>query len=222
VQIKFGEITGGRLVEGYGLTEAAPVTHCNPIYGLRKAGSIGIPFPDVEAKIMDYDTLAEKPLGEEGELWLRGPQVMTGYWQKPDETVKTVTPDGWLRTGDIAKTDEQGYFYIVDRLKDMINVSGYKVIPREVEEVLFTHPKVQEAVVAGVPDPVRGETVKAYIVLKPGETATADEIIAFCKKRLAGFKVPWQIEFRAELPKTMVGKFLRRVLVEQEKEKMTR
>jgi long-chain acyl-CoA synthetase len=222
VQIKFGEITGGRLVEGYGLTEAAPVTHCNPIYGLRKAGSIGIPFPDVEAKIMDYDTLAEKPLGEEGELWLRGPQVMTGYWQKPDETVKTVTPDGWLRTGDIAKTDEQGYFYIVDRLKDMINVSGYKVIPREVEEVLFTHPKVQEAVVAGVPDPVRGETVKAYIVLKPGETATADEIIAFCKKRLAGFKVPWQIEFRAELPKTMVGTFLRRVLVEQEKEKMTR
>ncbi len=219
VQLKFGEITGGRLVEGYGLTEAAPVTHCNPIYGQRKAGSIGIPFPDVEAKIMDYDKFVEKPLGEEGELWLKGPQVMKGYWQKPDETAKTITEDGWLRTGDIARMDEQGYFYIVDRLKDLIIASGLKIIPREVEEVLFMHPKVQEAVVAGVPDPYRGETVKAYIVLKPGETLTNEEVTAWCAERLAPFKVPKQIEFRSELPKTQVGKVLRRVLVEEEKKK---
>ena len=219
VQLKFGEITGGRLVEGYGLTEAAPVTHCNPIYGVRKAGSIGIPFPDVEAKVMDYEKLVEKPVGEEGELWVKGPQVMKGYWRRPDETAKAITPDGWLRTGDIARVDEDGYFYIVDRLKDMINVGGLKVIPREVEEVLFQHPKVQEAVAVGVPDPVRGETVKAYVVLKPGEAATVEEITSWCFERLAPFKVPRQIEFRSELPKTMVGKVLRRVLVEEEKRK---
>ena len=220
VQIKFGEITGGRLVEGYGLTEAAPVTHCNPIYGERRKGSIGLPFPNVEAKIMDYETFTEKPVGQDGELWLRGPQVMKGYWNKPDETAKTVTEDGWLRTGDIARVDADGYFYIVDRLKDIIIASGFNIIPREVEEVLFEHPKVQEAVVAGVPDMYRGETVKAYIVLKPGETATPDEIIAFCKERLVAFKTPKYVEFRSELPKTMVGKFLRRVLVEEEKRKL--
>ncbi len=219
VQVKFGEITGGRLVEGYGLTEAAPVTHCNPIYGVRKAGSIGIPFPDVEAKIMDYDKFVEKPQGEDGELWLTGPQVMKGYWGRPDETAKTITEDGWLRTGDIARVDEDGYFYIVDRLKDMINVGGLKVIPREVEEVLFQQSKVQEAVVVGVPDSVRGEVVKAYVVLKPGETATIEEITQWCAGQLAPFKVPRQIEFRSELPKTMVGKVLRRVLVEEEKKK---
>lgn len=220
VQVKFGEITGGRLVEGYGLTEAAPVSHCNPIYGQRKAGSIGIPFPDVEAKIMDYEKLVEKPIGEDGELWLRGPQVMKGYWGKPDETAKTITEDGWLRTGDIARMDNQGYFYIVDRLKDIIIASGFNIVPREVEEVLYLHPKVQEAVVAGVPDPYRGETVKAYIVLKPGETATVEEITSFCETHLAKFKVPKQVEFRSELPKTQVGKFLRRVLVEEEKKKL--
>jgi long-chain acyl-CoA synthetase len=220
VQIKFGEITGGRLVEGYGLTEAAPVTHCNPIYGERRKGSIGLPFPNVEVKIMDYETFVEKPVGQDGELWLRGPQVMKGYWNKPDETAVTVTEDGWLRTGDIARVDADGYFYIVDRLKDIIIASGFNIIPREVEEVLFEHPKVQEAVVAGVPDMYRGETVKAYIVLKPGETATPDEIIAFCKERLAAFKTPKYVEFRSELPKTMVGKFLRRVLVEEEKRKL--
>lgn len=220
VQIKFGEITGGRLVEGYGLTEAAPVTHCNPIYGQRKAGSIGLPLSDVEAKIMDYEKLVEKPVGEDGELWLRGPQVMKGYWGKPDETAKTITEDGWLRTGDIARMDDQGYFYIVDRLKDIIIASGFNIVPREVEEVLYQHPKVQEAVVAGVPDPYRGETVKAYVVLKPGEAATPEEIIQFCEKSLAKFKVPKQVEFRSELPKTQVGKFLRRVLVEEEKKKL--
>ena len=221
VQIKFGEITGGRLVEGYGLTEAAPVTHANPIYGERRAGSIGLPMPDVEARIMDYETLVEKAVGEEGELWLRGPQVMTGYWKNPGETAKAITADGWLRTGDIARMDADGYFYIVDRLKDIIIASGYNIIPREVEEVLFEHPGIQEAVVAGVPDMYRGETVKAYVVLKPGQTATSEEIRAFCKERLAPYKVPTQIEFRSELPKTMVGKFLRRVLVEEEKSKQT-
>ncbi len=220
VQIKFGEITGGRLVEGYGLTEAAPVTHCNPIYGQRKAGSIGIPLPDVDARIFDYEKLVEKPVGEEGELWVKGPQLMKGYYNKPEETAKTITEDGWLRTGDIARRDEEGYFYIVDRLKDIIIASGFKIVPREVEEVLFLHPKVQEAVVAGVPDKYRGETVKAYVVLKPEQTCTAEEIKKFCEERLAPYKVPKQVEFRAELPKTQVGKFLRRVLVEEEKKKL--
>jgi len=219
VQLKFGEITGGRLVEGYGLTEAAPVTHCNPIYGDRRAGSIGLPLPDVEAKIVDYETFADKPVGQEGELWVRGPQVMKGYWQRDDETAKTVTADGWLRTGDIARMDADGYFYIVDRLKDIIIASGFNIVPREVEEVLFEHPKVQEAVVAGVPDARRGETVKAYIVLKPGETATVDEIVAFCKERLAAYKVPRQIEFLDALPKSAVGKILRRELRAMEAKK---
>ena len=221
VQLKFDEITGGRLVEGYGLTEAAPVTHCNPIYGTRKAGSIGLPFPDVDAKIMDHEKRVEQPVGEQGELWVKGPQVMPGYWNQPDETAKTITPDGWLRTGDIARVDADGYFYIVDRLKDMINVAGYKVVPREVEEVLYQHAKVQEAVVAGVPDPYRGETVKAYIVLKAGETATVEELTKWCAEQLAPYKVPKRIEFRSELPKTVVGKFLRRVLVEEEQKNAT-
>jgi long-chain acyl-CoA synthetase len=217
VQIRFGEISGGRLVEGYGLTEAAPVTHCNPISGQRKSGSIGLPLPDVEAKIMDYETFAEKPAGEDGELWLRGPQVMKGYWNQPEETGKTITEDGWLRTGDIARVDGEGYFYIVDRLKDIIISSGLNIVPREIEEVLYMHPSVREAVVAGIPDPKRGETAKAYVVLKEGQTATAEEITAFCAKQLAPFKVPRLVEFRTELPKTQVGKVLRRVLIEEEK-----
>jgi long-chain acyl-CoA synthetase len=225
VQTRFGEISGGRLVEGYGLTEAAPVTHCNPVYGLRKSGSIGVPLPDVEVKLVTLEPdgsghFAEVPASEPGELALRGPQVMQGYWGRPDETAKTITEDGWLRTGDIARMDSDGYFYIVDRLKDIIIASGFNVVPREVEEVLFEHPKVQEAVVAGVPDAYRGETVKAYVVLRPGETATADELIAFCAERLAPYKVPKQVEFRSELPKTQVGKFLRRVLVEEERKKL--
>ncbi len=225
VQEKFGEITGGRLVEGYGLTEAAPVTHCNPIYGLRKSGSIGIPLPDVEAKLVSLEPgpdgrPVEVAVGQEGELALRGPQVMMGYWNKPEETANVKDADGWLYTGDIAKMDEDGYFYIVDRKKDLIIASGYNIVPREVEEVLFMHPAVQEAVVAGVPHPVRGETVKAYVVLKPGQKATADEIIAFCRQHLAAYKVPSMVEFRSELPKSMVGKFLRRVLVEEEKQKL--
>ncbi len=225
VQRKFETLTGGKLREGYGLTEAAPVTHANPIYGKSKAGSIGLPFPDVEARIVSLDPDEKgkfQPLGvgEEGELAVRGPQVMVGYWNRPEETKNVKDDEGWLYTGDIAKMDEEGYFYIVDRKKDLIIASGYNIVPREVEEVLFEHPKVQEAIVAGVPDPKRGETVKAYIVLKPGETATQEEIIAFCKERLAPYKVPKMVEFRTELPKSAVGKFLRRVLVEEEKQKL--
>ncbi|NUQ38250.1 MAG: long-chain fatty acid--CoA ligase [Caldilineales bacterium] len=225
VQKRFEELTGGRLREGYGLTEAAPVTHANPIYGHSKAGAIGLPFPDVEARIVSLDPGPDgKPaplgVGEEGELALRGPQVMVGYWNKPEETAKTRDEAGWLYTGDIAKMDEDGYFYIVDRKKDLIIASGYNIVPREVEEVLFEHPAVQEALVAGVPDAKRGETVKAYVVLKPGQTATAEELIAFCRENLAPYKVPKLVEFRSELPKSMVGKFLRRVLVEEEKAKL--
>lgn len=225
VQRRFEELTGGRLREGYGLTEAAPVTHANPIWGDSKPGSIGVPLADVEARIVSLDADANGSfqtldVGAEGELAVRGPQVMVGYWGHEDETRKVKDGEGWLYTGDIAKMDEDGYFYIVDRKKDLIIASGYNIVPREVEEVLFEHPKVQEAVVAGVPDPRRGESVKAYVVLKPGESATAEEIIAHCKKNLAPYKVPYQVEFRSELPKSMVGKFLRRVLVEEEVAKM--
>ena len=218
VQETFERITGGKLVEGFGMTECSPVATCNPLFGLRKAGSIGLPVPDTDAKIVDLETGATLGVGKEGELAVKGPQVMLGYWNRPDETAQTIH-DGWLHTGDIAKMDEDGYFYIVDRKKDMISASGLKVLPREVEEVLFLHPKVQEAVVAGIPDPYRGETVKAYVVLKSGLNATTDELTKFCKLHLASFKVPTQIEFRVELPKTLVGKVLRRVLVEEEKAK---
>ena len=220
VQTKFQELTGARLVEGYGLSEASPVTHANPIYGKNKIGTIGLPWPDTEAKIVDLETGAkELPVGEIGELIIRGPQVMKGYWNMPEETAITLR-NGWLYTGDIAKMDEEGYFQIVDRKKDMIIAGGFNIYPRDVEEVLYQHPKVKEAVVAGIPDPYRGETVKAYIILKEGETATPDEIIEFCKGKMAKYKVPTAVEFRKELPKTMVGKVLRRMLVEEEKKKL--
>ncbi len=218
VKQRFEEITGGKLVEGYGLSEAPTATHCNPINGLNKPGSIGLPFPDVECKIVDPETGEELPPGEPGELLIRAPQVMKGYLNRPEETAEALK-DGWLHTGDIAYMDEDGYFYIVDRKKDMIISGGYNVYPREVEEVLYQHPAVQEAAVAGVPHEYYGEMVKAYVVLKPGATATEEEIIQFCKERLAGYKVPKAVEFRSELPKTMVGKILRRVLVEEEKQK---
>ncbi len=220
IQKKFEEITGGRLVEGYGLTEASPVTHSNPIYGKRKAGSIGLPFPSTDARIVDLNTGEPLPAGEVGELCVKGPQVMKGYWNRPEETKIALDKEGWLHTGDIARMDEEGYFYIVDRKKDIIIASGYNIIPREVEEVLYKHPKVLEAVVAGVPDPYRGETVKAYIVLKEGEQATEEEIIEFCRQYLAPYKVPKLVEFRSELPKSQVGKLLRRVLVEEERRKL--
>ncbi|TAK28681.1 MAG: long-chain fatty acid--CoA ligase [Chloroflexota bacterium] len=216
VQTRFEELTGGRLVEGYGLTEAAPVTHCNPMDGLRKPGSIGVPFPDVQARIVDTASgETELPAGEIGELVLQGPQVMQGYWQQPSET-QDVLRDGWLHTGDIARMDEDGYFYIVDRKKDIIIAGGYNIYPRDVEEVLFQHPKVLEAVVVGVPDEYRGETVKAYVVLKPGESASEVELIAYCQEKVARYKVPTTVEFRDSLPKTLVGKYLRRALREEE------
>lgn len=222
VQTKFQELTGARLVEGYGLTEASPVTHANPIYGENRIGTIGLPWPDTDARIVDLET-GEKdmPPGEIGELVVKGPQVMRGYWNMPEETANQLR-NGWLYTGDIAKMDADGYFSIVDRKKDMIIAGGFNIYPREVEEVLYEHPKVKEAVVAGIPDPYRGETVKAYIVLKEGETATAEEIIEYCKGKMAKFKVPTLVEFRTELPKTMVGKILRRILVEEEKAKLAK
>ena len=215
VRKQFEAATGGRLVEGYGLTEASPITHCNPMNGIVKE-CIGIPFPDTDAKIVDpEDPTKELAQGEAGELAVHGPQIMKGYWNKPEETAM-VLRDGWLLTGDIAKMDGDGYFSIVDRKKDMILCSGYNVYPREVEEVLFMHPAVAEAAAIGVPDPYRGETVKAFVVLKAGVNATADEIIAFCKERLAPFKVPKHIEFAKDLPKSLVGKVLRRELRERE------
>lgn len=202
--------------EGYGLSEASPTTHCNPIFGDSKRGSVGIPFPRTDAAVMDIETGEPLPAGQVGELAVKGPQVMKGYWELPDETAVALR-DGWLYTGDMARMDEQGYFYIVDRKKDMICAAGYNVYPREIDEVLFEHPKVQEAVVAGVADAYRGETVKAFVVLKEGQTATKEEIIDFCKERLAPYKVPKKVEFRDGLPKSAVGKLLRRQLVEEDR-----
>jgi len=230
VRRRFMELTGGILVEGYGLSEASPVTHVNPMDDVEKIrdGSIGIPFPNTDAKIVDVETGEELPPGEVGELVVKGPQVMKGYWNRPKETEETLK-DGWLHTGDIAKMDEDGYFYIVDRKKDMINAAGYKVWPREVEEVLFKHPAVKEAAVIGVPDPYRGETVKAYIVPKDeykdvlANEGKKEELIReldkFCREHLAAYKVPRLWEFREELPKSLVGKVLRRVLREEERAK---
>ena len=215
VRRQFESATGGKLVEGFGLTEASPVTHCNPLNADAKEG-IGIPFPDTDAKIVDpEDWTKEVAPGGSGELIIRGPQIMKGYWNKPEESADMLK-DGWLLTGDIARMDEDGFFFIVDRKKDMILCSGYNVYPREVEEVLFAHPAVHEAAAIGVPDPYRGETVKAFVVLKPAKTATAEELIAFCKERLAPFKVPKVVEFTSDLPKSLVGKVLRRELRQRE------
>ncbi|MDO7786306.1 long-chain-fatty-acid--CoA ligase [Desulforamulus aquiferis] len=215
VQERFEAITGGKLVEGYGLTEAAPVTHCNPISGRRIKGSIGLPIPMTYYKIAELlKGEKEVPVGVPGELCIKGPQIMMGYWNKPEET-RLALRDGWLYTGDIATMDEDGYTYIVDRKKDMVITSGYNVYPREVEEVLFSYPKVQEAAVVGIPDKSRGEVLKAYLVLKEGEQCTKEEIIGFCRKQLAKYKVPKQVEFRTSLPKTIVGKVLRRILAEE-------
>jgi long-chain acyl-CoA synthetase len=216
VQNGFESLTGARLVEGYGLTEASPVTHANPLYGARKVGTIGVPLPDTDARIVDLETGERTlPAKEIGEVVVRGPQVMAGYWNRSDETAM-VLKDGWLYTGDIGYMDEQGYFTIVDRKKEMIIVGGFNVYPREVEEPLYEHSKVKEAVAVGLPDPYRGETVKVYIVLKEGQSATEEEIIDFCKKKMAKYKVPTLVEFRKELPKTLVGKVLRRALREEE------
>ena len=219
VQRKFQTITGGYLNEGYGLSEASPVTHANPLFGRSKPGSIGLPMPDTVSKIMDIEAgHTELPVGEAGELVLKGPQVMKGYWNRPDET-ETTLREGWLYTGDIATMDEEGYTFIVDRKKEMIIAGGYNIYPREIEEVLFEHPKILEAAAIGIPDEYRGETVKIFVVLKPGEQATAEELVEYCKTKLAKYKVPKFVEFRSELPKTIVGKVLRRLLAEEEKKK---
>jgi len=212
---RFEALTGGRLVEGYGLTETSPLTHGNPVHGERRVGSIGVPVPGTDARIVDIDTGEPLPPGRDGELEVRGPQVMLGYWNRPADTAE-VLRDGWLRTGDICRMDADGYFYVVDRKKEMIDAAGFKVVPREVEEVLLMHPAVAEAVVAGVPDAYRGETVKAFVVLRPGQEAAAEEIASFCRLHLAAFKIPRLVEFRRELPRSLVGKYLRRVLVEEE------
>ncbi|MEK7863178.1 MAG: AMP-binding protein, partial [Chloroflexota bacterium] len=219
---KFLELTGGaNLVEGYGLTEAAPVTHCNPLYGKgkQKIGTIGVPYPDVECRIVDTETgERDMPVGEPGELILRGPQLMDGYYNKPAETALTIR-DGWLYTGDIATVDADGYYSIVDRKKEMIIVSGFNVYPREVEEALATHPAVMDSAAIGRPHPIKGEEVKAFVVLKAGVSATPDELIAHCRTQLAPFKVPREIEFRESLPKTLIGKTLRRQLAEEDRRK---
>jgi long-chain acyl-CoA synthetase len=222
VQHRFQELTGGRLVEGYGLSEATPVTHANPIFGENRIGTIGLPFPSTDAKIVDVETgKQDLPPGEVGELVVQGPQVMKGYWQMPTETAN-VLRDDWLHTGDMARMDKDGYFQIVDRKKDMIlGAGGFNVYPREVEEVLYQHPKVKECAVVGIPiSAEKGERVKAFVVLKEGETATEEELVEFCKENLVYYKRPKFIEFRDELPKTMVGKVLRRVLLEEEKKKL--
>jgi long-chain acyl-CoA synthetase len=216
VQKQFEELTGARIVEGYGLTEASPVTHCSPLGGERRPGSIGIPLPSTEAAIFDQETGTRRlGPGETGELAIRGPQVMRGYWKRPDETAQ-VLRDGWLFTGDIAWVDEGGYFSIVDRKKDMIISGGMNFYPREVEEPLYQHPKVKEVVAVGIPDERWGEAVKVYIVLRDGESATAQEILEYCHTRMARYKVPKFVEFRRELPKSLVGKILRRRLLEEE------
>jgi long-chain acyl-CoA synthetase len=224
---KFERLTGGqgRLVEGYGMTETSPVTHANPLRGTRKAGSIGLPLPDTDACIVDPDDWTRVlPPGQDGELAVTGPQVMQGYWNHPEETQAAVRegPDGrrWILTGDIAMMDNEGFFFIRDRKKDMINVSGFKVFPAEVEQVLYRHPKVHKVCVAGVPSAKTGEAVKAYIVLRPGETAAVEEIIAYCRDRrsgLTGYRVPELVEFRSSLPETLVGKVLRRELQREER-----
>jgi long-chain acyl-CoA synthetase len=216
----FEEKVGKPLFEGYGLSEASPVTHNNPPFlGQGSEGSIGIPIPSTDARVVDVETgETELPVGESGELIIKGPQVMKGYLNLPDETAETLK-DGWLYTGDVAKMDESGYFYIVDRKKDMIVASGYNVYPREIEEVLFEHPDVAEAVAIGVADEYRGESVKAFVVKRSGARATEEDVLAFCKERLAAYKTPKSVEFREELPKSAVGKLLRRVLVDEERAK---
>jgi long-chain acyl-CoA synthetase len=213
----FENKTGAVIVEGYGLTETSPVTHINPFAdGKRKVGSIGVPISDTECRIVDLDDgNTDVPVGETGELLIKGPQVMKGYWNNPEETAKTLI-DEWLYTGDIAKMDEEGYFYIVDRKKDMIISGGYNVYPRDIEEVFYENPKIQEACAIGIPHPTRGEAVKIFAVLKEGETATQEELVEYCTGKLAKYKLPTEIEFRDELPKTNVGKILKKELRTEE------
>ena len=211
VQRDFEAITGGKVCEGYGLTEASPVTHCNPIESGRRNGTIGLPFPSTDARVVDPKTGIPLATGEIGELEVAGPQVMAGYWRRPQETAD-VLHDGWLRTGDMAKQDSDGFFTIADRLKDLIIVGGINVYPREVEEVLLSHPAVADAAVIGMTHEHYGEVPCAFVVLAEGATATEEELFAYCRKNLARYKVPLAIRFRPRLPKTMIGKILRKDL----------
>jgi long-chain acyl-CoA synthetase len=203
---RFKKMTDAAIMEGYGLTETSPVTHLNPLKGISKLGSIGLPFPDTDSAIMDMET-GEGPLppGAEGEIAIRGPQVAKGYWQRPEETAATFR-DGWLFTGDIAYMDEEGYFFITDRKKDMVLVGGYNVYPREVDEVLFQHPDVKEAATVGVPHKSHGEVLKAFIVPRDGAELKKSDIVAFCREKLASYKIPRRVVFMDDLPKTAIGK----------------
>ncbi len=213
---EFERRTGAKITEGYGLTESSPVIHSNPCYGERKIGSIGIPLPDTDVKIVDLeDGVTEKEVGEPGELIASGPQMFAGYWNRADETAATLK-NGWLYTGDIAKMDEDGFFFIVGRKKDMILASGYNVYPDEIDRVLMGHPDILESATIGIPDEKRGETVKSFVVLHAGHSLSEDDVVAYCKENLAVYKIPKQIEFRDSLPKSTVLKILRRELRDEE------
>ena len=213
---RFEGLTGAAISEGFGLTEASPITHANPFQGKRKVGSVGLPFPDTSCRIVDLqDGVTDVPIGETGELLVKGPQIMQGYWSHAEETAESLR-GGWLYTGDIAKMDEQGYFYIIDRKKDMIISGGLNVYPREIDEVFYSHPKVQEACAIGVPHPTRGEQIKVFVVLHENKTVSEEELLNYCKDKMAAYKLPTRIEFRQELPKSNVGKVLRKALRDEE------
>lgn len=219
VQEGFERITRARLVEGYGLSEAGPVTHANPLSGAQRHGCIGLPLPSTEARVVDIASGEDVPAGQIGELLIRGPQVMQGYWNRPAETAEALLPDGWLRTGDLARMSDDGFFQVIERKKEMIVAGRYNIYPRDVEEVLYEHPKVLEAAVAGVPHSAGQIEVKAFVVLRRGEHASAEEIIQFLRERLSAYKLPSAVEFRAALPRSFIGKVLRRALVEGEPSK---
>ena len=213
---RFEDLTGGKLIEGYGMTELTAAVTLGPAIGKWKAGSAGLPLPDVILKIVDVDKGTEEmPIGKEGEMVFKCPQMMAGYWNQPEATAEMIV-DGWLHTGDIGLIDEDGYLFITSRKKELIKPGGFQVWPREIEEVISSYPKVSEVGVAGIPDPYQTESVKAWVVLRPGETATAEEIQKYCREKLTAYKVPKFVEFRSELPKTLVGKILKRLLVEEE------
>jgi len=215
VQEGFERISRARLVEGYGLTEAGPATHANPIWGKRRSGTIGLPLPDTDAKIVDMQSGADLPPGEVGELLVRGPQLMRGYWGRPAESAEVLTPDGWLRTGDVARMTADGYFQVIERKKEMIIAGPYNIYPRDVEELLYEHPKVIDAAVVGVPGENGTSEIHAYVVLRPGERVSEAEVLAFLRDRLHVPVAPSKVEFRLALPRSPIGKLLRRKLLEE-------
>jgi len=219
VRENFENLTGASLVEGYGLSEAPTATHCNPILGEKRAGSIGLPLPDVECRIVSLENnQVDMPIGEEGELLIRGPQVMPGYFNHQEES-SALLEGGWLRTGDIARMDAEGYFYLSGRIKDLIKVHGMQVRPTEIEQVLSEHPLIKECAVAGVPDEKSGERVKAWLVLQDGHEMALDNLRQYCQGKLAAYKIPVEVSICASLPKTAVGKVLRRELVREHLER---